>query len=142
MVSHSRSNEIATLFVAISFFIVAILVSARSTINGWSSFLYIAFYFVLVAATYFSSMKIFASGANSNFRSKLLVSAFIFFMFSFYVVGDDGDNSAYYWQGNSYDSVKDMPRLIRMFEGISSIVFIAAGISFLYFLVKFSKSAE
>lgn len=87
-------------------------------------------------------MKIYTNGGDANFRTKLLVSAFIFFMISFYVVGDDGDNSAYYWQGQSYDSVKEMPKLIRMFEGISNMVFIVAGISFLYYMVKFSKTNE
>lgn len=136
----NRSNGMVIATLAISLFILATFISARSLINGWVSFIFIPLYAISFVITYFIGTKLFDRNTPSKYDFKLFISACLYLLTSILVVGDNGDSGAYFWQRNGYESAEDLPRLIRIFEEISVPMFVAAGVTFLVYMIKSSKS--
>lgn len=126
--------------IAISLFVLGTFISTRSTMGGWSAFLFIPFYLIGLSVTYFASTKVLESDFYSDKTLKMLCYGGAYFVFAFLVVGDNGDNSANYWQGNGYESVQDLPKIVRMFQEISTLAFLVVGIVYMFYAITLPRS--
>lgn len=140
MRDQNDTNEMFILGLTISFIAIAIVISARSTLNAWTGLLFMPIYVIVIIVTLVSSNKILSDISIKKSYPKLLWYVLACAISSFFVVGDNGDNGAYYYQGKGYEYNSDLPKLVQMFEQVAVLVFIATGFMSMIYLIKFATS--
>lgn len=149
MATYKRSNEIATLAVAILFFMIATVGSAKSALHGWVGLLFFPTYVIGFITVLTTSIFILVRDPYFRFKMFLLPVAFLFMMSSFLIVGDNGDTSGSYYQGKEYSSysyadegMEPLPKIVRTFSGVGFIAFFVTGIVSMGFMVTFAASKK